>query len=155
MMSIDVLSASAPQNYLALMGAKRDALKIKDPEILQALEQELTAFVNEHVPGWSIVNLGNANFEITPKAIEKDAAIRATSWYRDVSGVLVLGDSANDKAMFTMKNDAEVSVTAGLVLHREASLSLVDGVDCVSFGMANAYPHLRLLYAQRKHLLRN
>lgn len=56
------------------------------------------------------------------------------------------------KAMFRLLNDAETLVTAGLVLHRESALKLVDEVDCVSFGMANVSPHIRALLAARRHL---
>ena len=152
MLSIDVLGGTPPDDYLQKTGLERDALKVKDAALLGDVAVAVKQFVGEHTNGWNFVDLGNANFEIAPGPIEKDAAIRTLQSRRGSEGILVLGDSANDKAMFRLRHDKEMQVTAGLVLHRAASLPLVDEVDCVSFGMANAGPHLNLLYTARKHL---
>lgn len=154
MLSIDVLRGTPPKDYLQKTGPERDALKVKDAALLRDVSVAVAQFVREYTNGWNFVDLGNANFEIAPGPIEKDAAIRTLECRRGSEAMLILGDSANDNAMFGLRQDEKMQVTTGLVLHRQASLPLVDKVDCVSFGMANASPHMNLLYAARKHLSR-
>ncbi len=154
MLSIDVLRGTPPKDYLQKTGPERDALKVKDAALLRDVSVAVAQFVREYTNGWNFVDLGNANFEIAPGPIEKDTAIRTLECRRGSEAMLILGDSANDNAMFGLRQHEKMQVTTGLVLHRQASLPLVDKVDCVSFGMANASPHMNLLYAARKHLSR-
>lgn len=151
-MSVDVLHGNAPDDYLSTSGKERDAIKVTNQDLLVSIEQQMLAFVETHAPGWRCVNLGNGNFEISPGIIEKDLAIQTLHAYRGSQGALLLGDSNNDEAMLSLRQIDEHPRRAGLVLHRLAALSLVPHVDTISFGMANAYPHLSHLYALRKHL---
>jgi hydroxymethylpyrimidine pyrophosphatase-like HAD family hydrolase len=149
MLSIDVLSGIPPEDYLQTTGPERDALKVDDVELLAEVASAVREFVRKYAAGWNFVNLGNANFEIAPGPVEKDAAIRKFKQRRGSEAMLVLGDSANDAAMFRLRNDPNMRAMAGLVLHRESALPLVEEVDCVSFGMANVSPHIRALLAAR------
>lgn len=151
-LSIDVFEGIPPVDYLTKTGKDRDALKVSDPDLLARVESDLAKFVERHTPGWRLVHLGNGNFEIAPGPVEKDAAIRELEQRRGSEAMLVLGDSANDAAMFRLRNDPNMRAMAGLVLHRDSALKLVDEVDCVSFGMANVSPHIRALLAARRHL---
>lgn len=148
--SIDMFAGEAPKQYERLVGTERDQLKLKDPALLTAIEAELRAFVDANRPGWSVVHLGNANFEIAPPNIEKDTAIKQTPEFRRARGVLVLGDSGNDRKMFALRQDARTA--AGLVLHNPAAVALTAEVDYVTFGMANLYPLLDCLLAAKAHV---
>ncbi len=151
-LSIDVLRGIPPEDYLQKTGPERDALKVDDVKLLAEVASAVKDFVRKYAAGWNFVNLGNANFEIAPGAVEKDAAIHVLEKRRGSEAMLVLGDSANDAAMFRLRNDPNMRAMAGLVLHRDSALKLVDEVDCVSFGMANVSPHIRALLAARRHL---
>ncbi|MBP7858207.1 HAD hydrolase family protein [Candidatus Saccharibacteria bacterium] len=153
-LSIDVFEGIPPVDYLTKTGKDRDALKVSDPNLLARVESDLAKFVERHTPGWSLVHLGNGNFEIASKDIDKGSAIQAMQVYRDATGALVIGDSANDLAMFQLRDSSRTPTTAGLVLHRKTALPLTESVDCISFGEANADPHLSLLLAARKHHLK-
>ena len=146
-LSIDILAGDAPANYLDLMGPARDALKVKDAALLASIEADLQQLVQTHRPGWRLVHLGNGNSEIAPGNIDKDAAVRRLDAYRQAKGMMVLGDSGNDRALFALRHGPKV--LAGLVLHRAAALPLAGEVDMVAFGMANAAPILRLVLQAR------
>lgn len=146
LLSFDVYAGRVPADYQRLIGRERDRLKLKDPAILFAVETELRAFVDSHCPEWDVTHLGNANFEIAPRSIEKDAAILGTPEFRNAQRVLVLGDSGNDQRMMTLRGNSKIA--AGLILHNPAAIALAGVVDFVTFGLANPYPLLdRLLEA--------
>jgi HAD superfamily hydrolase (TIGR01484 family) len=143
LLSLDIMNGTPPENYTELIGTPREAMKLQDPELLAQVEADLQAFVDKHRPGWRLVHIGNSNSEIAPGPIEKDIAIERMEEFQKAKGVLVWGDSNNDLKMFNMRQNPKVH--AALVLHRERSLGLVDEVDFVSFGMANAKPFFELL----------
>lgn len=145
---IDIYHGEPPADYLSVVGVEREVMKVKDPELLAHVEADLAAFVERHKPGWRLIHLGNGNSEIAPGGIEKDLAIRQLPEFRQATGVLVMGDSGNDRAMFAMRSVPKV--LAALVLHRERSLELVDEVDLVAFGMANAGPLFELVLAAKR-----
>lgn len=144
-LSIDLFATQPPANYLELIGAERDALKLTDETLLQAAEQVIEQFVQARHPGWNVVHMGNANTEICPSAIEKDAAILQTPEFAAARTVQVWGDSMNDRAMFGLRSAHPGKVLAGLVLHREKGKALIPEVDMLAYGMANAAPYLQLL----------
>jgi len=150
LLSIDVFVGDVPPDYTRLTGADRDMLKLKDADLLAALETDMLEFVNANYPSWSVVHLGNANFEIAPPGIEKDIAVQQTPEFQEARGVLVLGDSGNDRKMLALRRDD--NVVAGLVLHNPATIGLVDEVDFVTFGVANPYPLLDCLLAGAMNL---
>lgn len=147
--SIDIFTGDVPENYMQLTGPDRDRLKLKDPTLLSAIEAELRAFVESQCPGWLVVHLGNANFEIAPPGIEKDMAIRQTAEFKQARRVLVLGDSGNDRKMFAIRRDRDTKTAAGLVFHNPATAELVEDADFVTFGLANPYPLLDQLLAAK------
>lgn len=149
--SIDVFIGDVPEHYGQLTGLDRDQLKLKDVTILSAIEAELRDFITAECPGWIVIHLGNANFEITPPGIEKDIAIRQTTEFRHAQNVLVLGDSGNDRKMFAIRQDQDAKTAAGLVFHNPAAVELVEDVDFVTFGLANPYPLLDRLLAAKQH----
>lgn len=149
--SIDVFAGDVPEYYERLVGLDRDRLKLKDAAILSAIEAELQAFVADEHPGWIVVHLGNANFEIAPPGIEKDVAIRQTAEFQQAQAVLVLGDSGNDRKMFAMRQGRDTKTAAGLVFHNPAAVGLVEDVDFVTFGLANPYPLFDCLLAAKLH----
>lgn len=141
-LSIDIFSGAPPKGYLALRGAKRDAIKLKDPVLLAQVEQAITDWAHKNRPGWRVVHLGNANTEITPEGTSKSEAIIESSEFGAARSVLLLGDSLNDREMFSLRKTFNGKAHTGLVLHRTASLPLVDNADFVTFGMANCNPLL-------------
>lgn len=149
-LSIDIFAGPPPKNYLALRGADREVLKLKDPVLLNHVEHAITAWVKELQPGWRVVHIGNANTEITPGGIGKSEAIIESAEFADARKVLLLGDSFNDHAMFTLRDKFSSKVLTGLVLHRAASLPLVEQADFVTFGMANSNPILQAVIHARK-----
>lgn len=145
LLSIDILAGTPPENYMDIVGVPREALKVKDPELLAKVEADLTEFAHTYEPDWKLVHIGNGNTEIAPDIIEKDVTLMNLPDFKVAKGIMVWGDSMNDLKMFEMRKLPQV--TAGLVLHRERSLDLVNKVDFVSFGMANAKPFFELLLA--------
>jgi hydroxymethylpyrimidine pyrophosphatase-like HAD family hydrolase len=143
MLSIDILTGTSPTNYLKITGTEREDLKIKDPVLLAQVEADLQLFVDTNCPDWKLIHIGNGNSDITPGPIEKDLAILQMTEFQNAKGVLLWGDSGNDSKMFELRS--RDNVYAGLVLHREKSIDLIDHVDFVSFGMANALPFFELL----------
>lgn len=147
--SIDIFSCTPPDGYLELIGSYREALKLTDNALLEAVVADITAFVRERQPTWSVIHLGNGNIDVTPDAIEKDTAIAANKPFQDARRVLVLGDTENDRAMFRLRNTYSDKVVAGLVYHRQQAVALLDDVDVASVGMANADPILAAVLAIR------
>jgi HAD superfamily hydrolase (TIGR01484 family) len=144
-LSIDILVGTPPNGYLEIKADERARLKITDPVLIRQIVDDLQQFVARYQTGWQLVDLGNANIEIAPSLIEKDEAIMSRQDFMSAKGVLVLGDSNNDRKMFRMRRLDKVY--AGLVLHTEKSTLLAEDVDLISFGIANAYPILSLLLA--------
>lgn len=142
--SIDIFAAQPPADYLSMVGQSRDAIKLKDAALLAMAETEIEEFFQALKPEWRIVHLGNANTDITPHLIEKDIALEASASFQQASGVLVLGDTNNDRAMFNLTK-RHGNVTAGQVLYRASALGLVEASDAVTIGMANCMPYLLLL----------
>lgn len=138
LLSIDIFAGSRPEAYQSLVGVDRDDYKLHDPRLLAAIITDIETFIASHLPGWHVVNLGNANIEISPASVEKDLAIKQTATFQRAQGVLVLGDSGNDQAMFALHGLPKV--LAGLVLHDISEASLMADVDFITFGMANPYP---------------
>ena len=143
LISIDILAGTPPANYMQIIGPPREALKVKDPVLLAQVGADLQALIDAKRPGWRLVHIGNGNSEIAPGSIEKDAAIKQTSEFKNAKNVLMWGDSGNDLKMFKMHS--QPNVFAGLVLHRQASIDLIHEVDFASFGMANATPFFELM----------
>jgi len=143
LLSIDIFAGTLPENYLQIQGTARGDLRLKDPILLAQIEADLQTFVDKFKPGWKLINVGNGNSEITPVGIEKDLAIKQLDEFKNAHGVLVWGDSGNDRKMFDLRRLPKVH--SGLVLHRKTSINLVSDVDFVSFGMANARPFFELL----------
>ena len=144
-LSIDILAGVPPANYLGIKGIAREQLKVSSLTLRRQVLADLQAFTERHRPGWQVVDLDNANIEITPRCIEKDEAILAMPDFAAAQGVLVLGDSANDARMFGLRRFDKVR--AGLVLHNEKMVELLDTVDFATFGMANLQPVFQLLLA--------
>lgn len=142
-LGIDIFAGVPPADYLQIVGPAREDLKVKDLDVLANVEVDLQKFVDTFRPGWRLVHLGNGNSEIAPDLIEKDIAIMQMDEFKNANSVLVWGDSGNDKKMFELNRLPKVH--SGLVLHRKNSISLVNSVDFVSFGMANAKPFFDLL----------
>ncbi|HEU4966654.1 MAG TPA: HAD-IIB family hydrolase [Candidatus Saccharimonadales bacterium] len=143
LVSIDAFQGAVPPGYAAMVGSERSALKVKDTQLLARIAYDLAQFLKEYQPAWQVTHLLNGNFELGPKDIAKDEAIRQTERWRRARAVLLLGDGPNDRSMFALR--AQGKAAAGLVLHREAALALVSDVDFVSFGRANPYPFFTLL----------
>lgn len=144
LLSIDIFKEKPPENYLSMTGRSRDALKLTDVTLLKEAESEIEDFFKKFKPEWRIVHLGNANTDITPHLIEKDIALESSELFQKAEGVLVLGDTNNDRAMFDLKK-RNSKVTAGQVLYRHGNIPLIDSSDAVTVGMANCSPYLRLL----------
>ncbi len=142
--SVDIFDGQPPDDYLDLVGEARDALKLRDPELLDQVQQVLEQFFHSHVPDARVVHLGNGNTEFAPGSIEKDNAIEQSPFFATAHGVLCLGDSFNDMAMFKLAQRHEHTY-AGLIVYREASLALAPEVDFVTTGMANIAPYLQLV----------
>lgn len=145
-LSIDIYGSEPPSNYTELVGAKRDALKLHDEELLTEVETMIEEWVKVIHPDWRVIHLGNANTDIAPGPIEKDLAILKTLEYQQARTVQVWGDTTNDLAMFRLREQHD-KVIAGLVLHREKGKALLSDVDFASYGMANTDPFFRLLLA--------
>lgn len=148
-LSIDIFSSTPPDDYLGLIGPNREALKLTDKSLWGELLADITTFVRDRQPSWNVIDLGNGNIDITPDVIEKDTAIAANKSFQESRKVLVLGDTENDRAMFRLRQRFGQKVIAGLVYHRERALALLDDVDIVSVGMANADPILTAVLATR------
>ena len=149
LLSIDVFTGDVPERYELLTGVDRDRQKLKDAGLLSRIEAELRAYVDTHCPGWIVVHLGNANFEIAPPGMEKDIAVRQTSEFKKARSILVLGDSGNDRSMFALRQKPKV--VSGLVLHSPAAAELAEVVDFITFGMANPYPLFDCVLAAKAH----
>lgn len=142
-LSIDLFAGEPPVNYLALRGAKRDAIKLTFEPLVVQVEHDIAAWVQQQRPGWRVVHVGNANTEISPSEIGKKEAIIESAEFGDARKVLLLGDSPLDKSMLSLHDQFNGKALTGLVLHRKASLPLVDMADFVTFGMANSNPILQ------------
>lgn len=144
LISIDIFTEQPPKDYLMMTGQIRDTIKLKNKELLKIAETEIEEFFKSIQPEWRIVHLGNANTDITPHLIEKDIALESSMSFQNAKGVLLLGDTNNDRAMFSLKNRSP-KVTAGQVLYRQGNIPLIESSDAVTIGMANCLPYLRLL----------
>jgi len=120
---------------------------LKNTTLLAALETEIREFIDAHYPNWGVIHLGNANFEITPPGIEKDIAVQQTPEFQKARGVLVIGDSGNDRKMLALRRHDKVA--AALVLHNEAMAELTEAVDFITVGLANPYPLFDCLLAAK------
>ncbi len=147
--SIDIFAGQPPQNYLSLRGKERDAHKLQDTGLIKRVEHDIKQWVSDQQPDWRIVHIGNANTEISPGSIGKSEAIVESAEFGAARKVLILGDSSNDRGMFALRGTFPGKVLTGLVLHRKASLPLVDNADFITFGMANSNPILNaIVYAR-------
>lgn len=149
-LSIDLFIGEPPVNYLSLRGAQRDAIKLKYGPLLVQVEHDIAEWAEHRRPGWRVVHVGNANTEISPGGIGKAEAIIESAEFGNARKVLLLGDSPLDKSMLSLHDTFKGKALTGLVLHRKASLPLVDLADFVTFGMANSDPILGALIAARK-----
>lgn len=142
-LSIDLFAGPPPKDYLQRRGAARDAIKLKDEQLIEQIEQSIDDWVEQKRPGWRVVHVGNANTEISPGSIGKREAIIESAEFGAARKVLLLGDSPLDKSMFTLHGAFSGKALTGLVLHRKSGLSLIDMADLVTFGMANSNPILQ------------
>lgn len=142
--SIDIFNGLPPANYLQLIGKERDAIKLQDKALLAKVQSDVEKFFTQQALGARVVHLGNGNTEFAPNAIEKDNAIEQSDYFKRANGVLCLGDSFNDLAMFKLTQKYK-KASAGLVVYREPSIELAGEVDFVTTGMANIWPLLQLV----------
>ena len=142
-LSIDLFAGQPPKDYLKLRGKDRDAIKLQDPTLIQKVEKDIADWAHQHQPAWRVIHVGNANTEINPGTISKSEAIVESAEFGAARKVLLLGDSPLDKEMFSLRDKFTGKAITGLVLHRKASLPLVDMADFVAFGMANCNPILQ------------
>lgn len=109
-LSIDILDPS-------LIGAQnktREEMKVKDGILLQKIKNCFEEWLLEqHLQGWEVVDIGNANFEISYQGINKGLALQTLEQAREANGsILIVGDSGNDMPMLKLRDEA--SYTSGI-----------------------------------------
>jgi hydroxymethylpyrimidine pyrophosphatase-like HAD family hydrolase len=148
-LSLDVLKPEATgEPNLALRGLE----KVDDPILLKDVQEIVRGYLADHFPEAALIDLGNANWEITVGEIDKDRAIEALPDFAESRGVMVWGDSGNDLRMFQLRRLPRVS--AGLVWHEKTPPDLLAEADFAAVGVMNVDPFFRKILEARRGLVR-
>jgi HAD superfamily hydrolase (TIGR01484 family) len=148
-LSLDVLrpEASAARDQLV-----RRREKVDDPVLLEEIKAVVGEYLATHFPDCTLIDLGNANWEITVGAIDKDRAITSMADFAGSRGVMVWGDSGNDATMFRLRHHPHV--TAGVVWHERTPLSLLAEADFAAVGVVNTGPFFRKIIEAKRGVVR-
>jgi len=158
--SLDVLDpALAPSgDAFKTWPGGRDAIKIHDQKIIAQVDDLMTARI-QTIPGFErsqAVDLGNSNLEWAPNntrcRIEKDLAVAAHAGFRVQEDALrgkviisappsgpnlaVLGDSGNDRPLFSLAKDF-TRMTAMLVYHQRTPADMLEHAGFAAAGLSN------------------
>lgn len=125
LLSIDIMRMNLPDDYA---DRERSVFKITDRTVVHSVKEHLRSLLDQHdFDDWKITDLGNGNIEIHPSFLSKSAAVERELADTD-EPALLLGDSGNDRDMFTEAVKRPHTYT-GLVYHAHTPDDLADHAD--------------------------